>query len=103
MTKIPFEDRTQPLSNEQKFKAFCATSNLFLVSKALEMGFTIRDVAVAIFKMGEDVINFAKISGDIKEDDYDKIKKEAAELAGEKLKEVEIDGIADIIRKYVKK
>lgn len=100
MTKIPYEDRTEPQS---RFKGFCAMASLFLMSKGLEMGFTFRDVALSMFRMGEDLINYGRLSGDIKEGDAESIKKEAAELAGEKLEEVEADGIADVIRKYGRK
>jgi len=103
MTKIPYEDRTEPQTNEKKFKTFCAMASLFIVSKALEMGFTFRDVAVSMFRMGEDLINYGQLSGDIEEGDAESIKKEAAELAGDKLEEVEADGIADVIRKYGRK
>jgi hypothetical protein len=103
MTKIPYEDRTQPPTNEQNFKVFCAKVCLFVVSKALEMGFTFRDIAVSMFKMGEDLVNYGKLTGDIEEDDIENIRKEAIDLAGSKLEEVESEGIADVIRKYAKK
>ncbi len=103
MSKIPYEDRTQPQDSEGRFKGFCALASVFVMSKALEMGFTFREVALAMFKMGEDLINYGSLSGDIEEGGGESIKKEAVELAGQKLEEVEADGIANIIRKYGRK
>lgn len=98
MGEIIFEDYTKPTI--EKFKAFCGLVSIFIVSKALESGFSLREVALAIFKAGEDLINYGSLSGDIEEDDVENIKREAADMAGEKLNEVETDGIADVIRKY---
>lgn len=98
--KIIFEDLTKPSDKEDVFKNFTTLLNLIALSKGLEMGLSYKEIVLAAFKTGEDLVNYGSLTNDIDLEDVESIKRKAKDLAKEKMEEVEQSGIAEVIKKY---